>query len=438
MKEISNDELIRLLRKTELFALLPDDILTKISKQSTLMTVPAGELIIRKGGEGDNMFLVTRGSVKVHDDLQVVAEFKSGEVVGELALLDKGPRSMNVTTLEECDFLQVNREAFFRLLKDRPDIVEKIIGILTQRLRNQNLRLVESLIRREEELTGLVEERTRDLNIRNRELRETLDQLQSAQQQLVMAEKMASLVQLTAGIAHEIQNPLNFIINFSALAQDLLTEIRSTTDKSEQKKLMEDLSMNLAKILQHGHRADATIKSMLLHSRTGSSEKQLSDVSDMIAEIMRLTYHGFRNSQPAFHCRLDFRKDDSLPRVPLMQQDFNRVLINLFNNAFYSMNLRRTSSDKDGIFDYEPVLTIHTGLRNGMIDIHIRDNGEGIPVDIREKIFNPFFTTKPTGVGTGLGLSLSYDIVTKGHGGRLTMHSETGEFTEFVISIPLG
>jgi signal transduction histidine kinase len=435
---MSTDKTIQLFRKNELFSELPDDLLEVIARRSIHSRIPKGQLLIKKGAEGDCMYLISRGSVKVHDDQQVVAEFQSGEVVGELALLDKGPRSMNVTTLEDSEFLMIDRESFYLLLKDRPDIFENLIGLLAQRLRNQNLRLVESLLLREEELKGLVEERTRDLHERNTQLRETLDKLRTAQQQLIMSEKMASLVQLTAGIAHEIQNPLNFIINFSALAEDLLAEIRANKDVVEREGLLDDLQLNISKIRQHGQRADATIKSMLLHSRTGSGEKQLSDISDMVAEILRLSYQGFRTGQPSFHCRLEFRKDDSLPKVPVIQQDFNRVLLNLFNNAYYSMNLQKESSDKQEVFDYEPVLQVFTEFKDGMIDVHIRDNGEGIPADIRDKIFNPFFTTKPTGIGTGLGLSLSYDIITKAHNGRFAVQSKTGEGTEFVISIPVG
>lgn len=435
---MKSEKIIELLRKNELFTQLPDELLHLIAGRSIHSRIPKGQLLIKKGAEGDCMYLIARGAVKVHDDQQVVAEFQSGEVVGELALLDKGPRSMNVTTLEDSEFLLIDRESFYLLLKDRPDIFENLIGMLAQRLRNQNLRLIDSLMRREEELKGLVEDRTRDLHERNLQLKETLDKLRTAQQQLILAEKMASLVQLTAGIAHEIQNPLNFIINFSALAEDLLAEIRSTADPAERERMMEDLMLNISKIRQHGQRADATIKSMLLHSRTGSGEKQLSDISDMIAEILRLSYQGFRTGQPSFHCRLDFRKDESLPKTPVIQQDFNRVLLNIFNNAYYSMNLRKEASDRQEIFDYEPVLHVFTELKQGMIDIHICDNGEGIPSDIRDKIFNPFFTTKPTGIGTGLGLSLSYDIITKAHNGRFAVHSKTGEGSEFVLSIPVG
>lgn len=431
------NKVIDILQKTDLFAPLSADLIERMVEESETANYPTGSVIIKKGDDGDCLYIITKGSVKIHDDEQIVAEIKSGDIVGELALLDKGPRSMTVTTQEDTDFLLINRESFFRLLKDRPDMVEKMIGLLTQRLRNQNFKLVESLLHREEELSALVRERTKDLHDRNLELKEALDKLKSAQQQLIMSEKMASLVQLTAGIAHEIQNPLNFVINFSSLTLELMDELVSVKDPEERGRLMEELTLNIKKIQQHGIRADATIKSMLLHSRTGSGEKQLADVSDQIAEIMRLSYQGFRTIQPTFHGRLEFKKDETLPSVFLILQEFNRVLLNIFNNAFYSMHQKKMNLEKSGQFDYEPVLSIDTRLQDGYIDIHIKDNGEGIPSDIREKVFNPFFTTKPPGIGTGLGLSLSYDIITKAHNGKLSVTSKVNEGSEFVISIPV-
>jgi two-component system NtrC family sensor kinase len=431
------NKVIDILQKTELFAPLSADLIERMVEESETANYPTGSVIIKKGDDGDCLYIITKGSVKIHDDEQIVAEIKSGDIVGELALLDKGPRSMTVTTQEDTDFLLINRESFFRLLKDRPDMVEKMIGLLTQRLRNQNFKLVESLLHREEELSALVRERTKDLHDRNLELKEALDKLKSAQQQLIMSEKMASLVQLTAGIAHEIQNPLNFVINFSSLTLELMDELVAVQDPAERGRLMEELTLNIKKIQQHGIRADATIKSMLLHSRTGSGEKQLADVSDQIAEIMRLSYQGFRTIQPTFHGRLEFKKDETLPSVFLILQEFNRVLLNIFNNAFYSMHQKKMNLEKSGQFDYEPVLSIDTRLQDGYIDIHIKDNGEGIPSDIRDKVFNPFFTTKPPGIGTGLGLSLSYDIITKAHNGKLSVTSKVNEGSEFVISIPV-
>ncbi len=425
------------LMKSDLFGPLPIDLLSKLASQSETISFAAGTEVISKGEDGDFLLIIAQGSVKVHDEGQVVAEFKQGDMVGELALLDRGPRTMTVTTLSDTDFLQIHRDTFYLLLKDRPDVLEKMIGILTQRLQNQNYRLVNSLRRREEELTQIVQERTQDLHERNKELKEALDQLGTTQQQLMLSEKMASLVQLSTGVAHEIQNPLNFVINFSAVAKDLIGEVRSEKDPIERERLLADLEVNIAKIHQHGIRVDATIKSMLLQGRTGTGEMQLTDVFDQISGMFRLAYKGFQIIQPNFNCRLNFVKDESLPKFNIVPQEFNRVILNLCNNAFYSMASKKTAMEKTGYKNYEPELSIKIDLQGSFVHIHIKDNGEGIPLNIQDKIFNPFFTTKPLGSGTGLGLSLSYDIITKIHQGRVSVVSAEGKGSEFIISIPV-
>lgn len=425
------------LRGTELFAPLPDDLLRLLSEESEPITVPAGVEVMRKGDQGEALYVISSGEVKVHDENQTVAEFREGEIVGELALLDQEPRSMSVTTVTDTEFLRISRSSFYRLLKDRPDVLEKLIAIITKRLRRQTRKLVEHLLHRENELSQLVTERTRDLYDRNLELKETLDKLRNTQQQLILSEKLASLVQLTAGIAHEIQNPLNFVINFSSLTYDLLQDLKSETDPAEREQIFEELQLNIRKIQQHGQRADATIKSMLLHSRAGSGEKQLTDISELISEMIRLSHQGFRTVYPTFHCQLDFKKDDSLPKINIVVQEFNRVLLNLFNNAYFSMYQKKMAMERNGIFNYEPKMVVKVQLHGSEIDIHVLDNGEGIPGPIQDKIFNPFFTTKPPGMGTGLGLSLSYDIITKLHHGKLVLRSNEGEGSEFVVSIPL-
>lgn len=434
---MKKDKITEILKHSDLFRPVPEEVLHSLIEESHTQLFQPGEVMIRKGEEGDFLFLIISGAVKVHDEGQTVAEFKQGEIVGELALLDQGPRSMTVTSTVKTECLVINRESFFRILKDRPDTTEKMIGILTQRLRNQNLRLVDHLMQREEELSRLVKERTEDLHQRNIELKETVDKLKATQQQLILSEKMASLVQLTAGIAHEIQNPLNFVINFSAVTHELLKELREAKTEEERTELLNDLDTNIDKIRQHGKRADATIKSMLQHSRSGTGEKQLTDLSELIDEILRLSYQGARAVNNEFNCHVEFRRDDTLPKVSIVPQDFSRVLLNMFNNAFYSLHEKKEERVKAGDVNYEPRLTIETQLHQGFVDIHVIDNGLGIPPEILQKIFNPFFTTKPPGQGTGLGLSLSYDIITKTHNGKLKVHSKVGEGTEFIISVPL-
>ena len=265
------------------------------------------------------------------------------------------------------------------------------------------------------------------------ELKQAEDKIIAAQAQLIHAEKMASLGQMTAGIAHEIQNPLNFVNNFSELNLDLIGELDDLKTDAEKQELLNDLKSNLQKISQHGNRADRIVKNMLLHSRVNSIEKQPTDINALCEEYLQLSYHGMRAKNPDFNCAIEKQFGSNLPEILTMPQDIGRVLLNLLNNAFYAMSDRRQKNEHD----YKPALKFITEKIGRKILIHIRDNGCGIPESIREKIFEPFFTTKPAGDGTGLGLSICYDII-KAHGGEITVESREGAFTEFVISLPAG
>ena len=272
----------------------------------------------------------------------------------------------------------------------------------------------------------------------NQQLNHTLEALKTTQTQLVQKEKMASLGELTAGIAHEIQNPLNFVNNFSAISTELLEEIKEERQKQERDEELEteilgDLSGNLAKINHHGGRAASIVKSMLEHSRTSTGEKRLTDLNVLTDEYMRLSYHGLRAKDKEFNCTLDTQFDPSVDKLEVIPQDLGRVLLNLFNNAFYAVAERQ----KHGEPGYQPGVSVQTSQQDGQVQIRVRDNGMGIPESVVAKIFQPFFTTKPAGEGTGLGLSLSYDIVTKGHGGSLLVESQPGKGTEFVIQLPI-
>ncbi len=267
-------------------------------------------------------------------------------------------------------------------------------------------------------------------------LQETLTELKSTQEQLVHSEKMASLGELTAGIAHEIQNPLNFVNNFSELSGELTQELKEELDKGdieEAKAISDDLSANLVKINHHGNRASDIVKSMLQHSRTGNGEKELTDINGLADECLRLSYHGLRAKDKSFNADFKIDLDDTLLKVEVIPQDMGRVLLNLINNAFHAT----AEKAKSGANGFKPIVEVITENKNSHIHIIIRDNGSGIPDSIKEKIFQPFFTTKATGSGTGLGLSMSYDIVTKGHGGEITLESEEGIGTKFIISIPI-
>ncbi len=273
------------------------------------------------------------------------------------------------------------------------------------------------------------------------QLEETLNELEATQNQLIQSEKMASLGELTAGIAHEIQNPLNFVNNFSEVSMELVDEMElelSKGDKDEAIAIATDIKQNLEKIRYHGLRADSVVKGMLQHSKAGSGTKEPTNINNLASEFMRLAYHGLRAKDKTFNAEMVMHLDPDLPLVNVVAQDIGRVLLNLFNNAFYAVQQKqKTAGD-----DYKPTVEVSTSLftpPSGSQGIYLRvkDNGTGIPDSIKEKIMQPFFTTKPTGEGTGLGLSLSYDIMVKGHGGKIDVDSEEGEYTEFAVWLPL-
>lgn len=265
----------------------------------------------------------------------------------------------------------------------------------------------------------------------------TLKSLRKTQRQLIQSEKMASLGELTAGIAHEIQNPLNFVNNFSEVNTELIDEMQQFIDAGEYaevKEIATDIKENQKKISQHGKRADFIVKGMLQHSRVSTGEKQLTDINILADEFFKLSYHGLRAKDKSFNAELVARFDESLPKLNVVSQDFGRVLLNLFNNAFYAVNQK----EKTAGADYNPKVEVTTfAPPEGGWGIKVRDNGNGIPQQVLDKIYQPFFTTKPTGEGTGLGLSLSYDIVVKGHGGRIEVNTKEGEYTEFVVYLPV-
>ena len=289
-----------------------------------------------------------------------------------------------------------------------------------------------TLVKQNIVLEDKVNSRTAELQDKNIELTKTMDNLRSTQTQLVQSEKMASLGQLTAGIAHEIQNPLNFVNNFSELSVELLNEFE-TAPEPEQKEIVGDLKQNLEKIVLHGKRADSIVKGMLQHSRASSVQKQATDINKLVEEFFSLAYHGMRANDPGFNCAMQKQLDPKIPELTIIPQDISRVILNIFNNAFYAVDERKKSGEKN----YQPTVSITTQLTGNKVRISIHDNGKGIAKDIRDKIFNPFFTTKPTGKGTGLGLSISYDIIVKGHGGEINVDSVPGEYSEFTVILPV-
>jgi signal transduction histidine kinase len=272
-----------------------------------------------------------------------------------------------------------------------------------------------------------------EVNRQTTEIRTTLHNLKSTQTQLVQQEKLASLGALTAGIAHEIKNPLNFVNNFSELSAELVDEFIQTTDETERQEIGADLKTNLQKINEHGKRADSIVKNMLQHSRGGSGEKQLTDINQLCDEYFNLAFHGKRATDSNFNCEMVKQLENNLPPINCVVQDISRVVLNLINNAFDAVRERELEGKTP---NYKPSVTLTTQQINNTISISISDNGKGIPLHIQEKIFEPFFTTKPAGQGTGLGLSLSYDIV-KAHGGEMKLETVEGEGSKFVIQLPL-
>ncbi|MFD2999056.1 ATP-binding protein [Pontibacter toksunensis] len=287
-----------------------------------------------------------------------------------------------------------------------------------------------------ETLERQVLERTAEVVAQKEEIQHALEYVEATQAQLVQKEKMASLGELTAGIAHEIQNPLNFVNNFSEVSTELLQELEQEiglNNREEAMVLTSDIRQNLYKIHHHGCRADAIVKNMLQHSRSSAGVKQLTDLNSLAEEYLRLAYLGIRNKHKDFNCTLDTCLDSSLEKVEVVPQELGRVLLNIFNNAFYSVQQKQ----RLGISLYKPKVTVQTQQMVEQLEIRVQDNGIGMPESVKSKIFQPFFTTKPAGQGTGLGLSLSYDIITKGHGGELKVESEVGEWAEFIIRVPL-
>ncbi len=273
----------------------------------------------------------------------------------------------------------------------------------------------------------------------NKVLETTLTNLKSTQSQLIQSEKMASLGELTAGIAHEIQNPLNFVNNFSEVNTELIDELNVEVDKGnidEVKAIAKDIKENEQKINHHGKRADAIVKGMLQHSRSSNGLKEPTDINALCDEYLRLSYHGLRAKDKSFNATMKTDFDETIGNINIVPQDIGRVILNLINNAFYVVDeKKKASTSSAGQFAYEPTVSVSTKKINGKVEIKVTDNGNGIPQKVLDKIFQPFFTTKPTGQGTGLGLSLSYDIV-KAHGGELKVETKEGEGSKFIIVLP--
>jgi len=301
---------------------------------------------------------------------------------------------------------------------------------------------------RKVELEGLVAERTAEITKQKEELIQTLNELKATQAQLIQSEKMASLGELTAGIAHEIQNPLNFVNNFSEVSSELLDEMKEEQEKGnteETAAIANDIKQNLEKIIHHGKRADGIVKAMLQHSRSSSGMKKPTEINKLADEYLRLAYHGLRAKDKSFNASLETNFDEALSKIDVVPQEMGRVILNLLTNAFYAVSEKKKQLEKNTPADgnqteqkpYTPTVLIATKKLKGKVEIKISDNGNGIPQAEVDKIFQPFYTTKPSGKGTGLGLSMSYEIVTKVHGGQLKVENNEGEGVTFTVILPV-
>ncbi len=334
-------------------------------------------------------------------------------------------------TIQQNDKLTAEqKELLLKSLKDVDKELEVISFKLdrTEKVKRTTAILLEETIQELELKRKAVEES-------NDALQKSLEELKAAQQQLIQSEKMASLGELTAGIAHEIQNPLNFVNNFSDVSAELVDEMNEEIGKGnleDAKQIAQDLKQNLEKINHHGKRAGDIVKGMLQHSRSSSSIKELTDINALADEYFRLAYHGLRAKDKTFNAAMKTDYDESIGLIKIIPQDIGRVVLNLITNAFYAVTERK----KLAVEGYEPIVTVTTKKFSDRVEVHVKDNGTGIPQKALDKIFQPFFTTKPTGQGTGLGLSLSYDIV-KTHGGELKVETKEGEGSEFIISLPI-
>jgi two-component system, NtrC family, sensor kinase len=337
-----------------------------------------------------------------------------------------------LNTIQQEEHLSAEqKQAIVKWIKDADKELEIVTFKLdrTEKVKRTTAILLEETIQELEQKRKAIEES-------NQALEQSLAELKAAQAQLIQSEKMASLGELTAGIAHEIQNPLNFVNNFSDVSAELLNELIDEVDKGntdEVKIIAEDLVGNLEKIHHHGQRAADIVKGMLQHSRSSSGIKEPTDINALCDEYLRLAYHGLRAKDKSFNAKFETSFDENIGKINIMPQELGRVVLNLINNSFYTVSEKKRTADSS----YEPTVTITTKKEGNKVVIHVADNGNGIPSAVKEKIFQPFFTTKPTGLGTGLGLSLSYDIVTKAHGGELRAETKEGEGTVFTIQLPV-
>jgi signal transduction histidine kinase len=368
----------------------------------------------------DSSFKYLKQTIALKDSL-----FNQGKTIAFQNLVFKEDQRQK--DLEAAEVIYQNRLKIYGLIGGLAVLL--LVALLLWR-NNQHKQKAYSLLHHQKE----------EINLQRNKAEKALTELKSTQAQLIQKEKLASLGELTAGIAHEIQNPLNFVNNFSELSVELARElkverlkVKEERDEELENELVDDLIQNQEKINLHGKRASSIVKGMLEHSRTATGERQLTDINQLADEYLRLSYHGLRAKDSSFNADYELITDINLPKIEVIPQEIGRALLNLLNNAFYAVNERA----KQGDTDYYPKVTVKTKTTDNHLEIQVSDNGTGMSKEVQAKIFQPFFTTKPTGEGTGLGLSLAYDIVTKGHGGTMEVESVEGEGTRFIVRLPI-
>jgi signal transduction histidine kinase len=420
---------------------------TIVAKATQLSSTEAGAIYVFDDARQEFGLRATYGL-----DDTVAAELRNRHIrIGEGAISDAVGRRMPIQIPDIQDdpsaTLDIIVRAGFRALLIVPLLsTDRIVGALVVR-RKQPGEFPESTIELLQTFAAqsvLAIQNARlfeSVESRTRELAKSLEDLRTTQDRLIQTEKLASLGQLTAGIAHEIKNPLNFVNNFSAVSVELIDELREALGgahldsklRAEISEIADTLQGNLDKVVQHGKRADAIVKNMLLHSRQGSGEHRPVDINALVDESLNLAYHGARAEKQGFTITLERSFDPAAGEADLFPQEITRALLNLISNGFYAATKRKAEANGG---DYEPTLAAATKSLGDRVEIRIRDNSTGIPPEVKEKLFNPFFTTKPAGEGTGLGLSISHDIIVKQHGGSIEVDTQPGEFTEFRIVLP--
>jgi signal transduction histidine kinase len=371
--------------------------------------------------EDDQIFEWLSGALKIADEIKAQDLLSKAYYNLHEYYRQKGNFQESLVQLEA--HLSIERELH------KNTINQKVLNLEISHKAEESRREADAVKQRNKELTEL----NAAIEEQKKKLETALAELKSAQAQLIHAEKMASLGELTAGIAHEIQNPLNFVNNFSEVSNELIEEMKqelATGNWQLATEIADDVKQNLQKINHHGKRADVIVKGMLQHSRTSSGQKELTDINALADEYLRMAFHGLRAKDKSFNANMKTDLDETIGKINVIPQDIGRVILNLINNAFYAVDEKK----KQTLNGYEPTVLVSTKKNNGKVEIKVNDNGNGIPQKVVDKIFQPFFTTKPTGQGTGLGLSLSYDIV-KAHGGELKVETKEGEGSQFLIQL---